>query len=84
MPKILVIDNKNDSLIEMKAILNDAFPDAAVYTALSPQAQAEEAKQRAAAVLSAATVQTARYVTTVDAHCATSKQCLRYLLGCTG
>ena len=56
---------------------------AAVYTALSPQAQAEEAKQRAAAVLSAATVQTARYVTTVDAHCATSKQCkstLPYLL----
>ncbi|MDA3853496.1 MAG: response regulator, partial [Bacteroidales bacterium] len=35
MPKILAIDDKNDNLISLKAILKDIFADAEVFTALS-------------------------------------------------
>jgi len=35
MPKILAIDDKNDNLISLKAILNDIFSDAVVFTALT-------------------------------------------------
>ena len=35
MPKILAIDDKNDNLISLSAILKDIFSDAEVFTALS-------------------------------------------------
>ena len=35
MTKILAIDDNNDNLISLKAIINDAFPGAIVYTALN-------------------------------------------------
>ena len=37
MPKILAIDDNNTNLVSLKAIVNDAFPDAAVYTAINGQ-----------------------------------------------
>ena len=35
MPRILAIDNSNDNLISLKAILQDAFPDSVFYSALN-------------------------------------------------
>ena len=35
MPKILAIDDINDNLISLKAIISDAFPGAVVFTALN-------------------------------------------------
>ncbi len=35
MPKILAIDDINDNLISLKAIIADAFPGATVFTALN-------------------------------------------------
>ena len=35
MIKILAIDNNQDNLISIKALINEAFPEAIVYTALN-------------------------------------------------
>ena len=35
MTKILAIDDNNDNLISLKAIIQDAFPDSIIYTALN-------------------------------------------------